>query len=141
MTSLKDIANFVGVIALLGVMSAPLFAVLSVPGFVACLIIQRHLEGPFWLRSLAMSLALSGLLTPVLVSGHSPLFLPFPFGLWLAFHMRNYESIRGAFYGAALTLGATGCLSWRYWRREQAGSEVRGWIEPLWRGRPRIWTP
>jgi hypothetical protein len=67
--------------------SSPAFAVLSVPGVLACLALRSALVRHPARRRFAISCVAGVSLSPFVVGGHSPVMLPLPFGVALANHM------------------------------------------------------
>jgi len=124
----------VAVILLIAVYSLPVFIFFSAPGLAACALVRRHVRHSFWKRASSLSLLCALLLSPELVPGHTPLILPFPFGIWLALHMRNPEAALVGLACAGMTLSIMALVSWRFWIRERIGTEPQGGIERLWRG-------
>ena len=80
------------VLLLIAAYSAPEYAVKALPGTLVCVTLLLALPRYPLLRRVAISAAAAGLLSPYLVGGHSPVFLPLPFGVHLANRM-GFSSI------------------------------------------------
>ena len=79
----QDLGMAVAVLAIVATYSAPVYAILGLPGIAFCILVRRFLRNRYWLRALVTSLAAAVFLTPVPVLSHSPIILPFPFAVWL----------------------------------------------------------
>ena len=122
------------VVAFIAAYSSPIYAVLCLPGAIASLLIVKRFHGPYSARATLLFASILGLLTPVLVPGHSPLILPLPFGLWLANRTGGTWAMGYALYSVIPVAALLSLSAWRYHRRERNGERVSGWWERMWRG-------
>ena len=85
--------NWLLALAMIAALSAPVYALLSIPGVVASLLVQRLLRGHPNARESVTALTAALSLAPMLIMGHSPVILPLPFGVWLALHMGQANAV------------------------------------------------
>src|SRR5262245_29332253 len=84
---MSDLTELPIAILLIAAYSSPMFAVLGLPGLLACLALRSALVRHPRRCRFALSTTAAALGAPYLVAGHSPLMLPLPFGVALAHHM------------------------------------------------------
>jgi len=106
LASLASTADLVASLVFIALLSLPIYLILCLPGAGAYLLIRRLMRGQTRTQTVALSFAAAALLAPVVITGHSPLVLPLPFGVWLGAHMGQHHIATMATVSAGLTFAA-----------------------------------
>jgi hypothetical protein len=129
-----DVISFPLLIALLFLISSPLFIPLCLPGVVVFYFLRKYLHLRYVLKSAVLSLVVTTFMSPFWLEGHTPIFLPLPFGIWCALYFKHQNILKNAIASIVITVIICIIVTTYFWKREKLGIPVIGRFEKIWRG-------
>ncbi len=111
-------------IPILFLFSLPAFAPLSIPGLVVLFLLRKYVHLKYASKLSLLSLTVIAFMSPILLEGHVPIFLPLPFGLWAAFHFNNKNILGKTLLSVCVTMVICFVVALFFWKREEARKRI-----------------